>query len=58
VRDSAAAFTWLGAAPATVLSLATIMLSDALRSQISALVTDHPVVLLMKGTRRAPQSGF
>jgi monothiol glutaredoxin len=58
VRDSAAAFTWLGAAPATVLSLATIMLSDALRSQISALVTDHPVVLFMKGTRRAPQCGF
>jgi monothiol glutaredoxin len=34
------------------------MLSDALRSRISGLVTDNPVVLFMKGTRRAPQCGF
>src|SRR3954469_21250803 len=34
------------------------MLSDTLRSQISALVTENPVVLFMKGTRRAPQCGF
>jgi monothiol glutaredoxin len=34
------------------------MLNDAIRTRISALVTDHPVVLFMKGTRRAPQCGF
>lgn len=34
------------------------MLSDALRTRISGLVTDNPVVLFMKGTRRAPQCGF
>ena len=34
------------------------MLSDALRSQISGLVTDHPVVLFMKGTPEFPQCGF
>jgi monothiol glutaredoxin len=34
------------------------MLNDALRTRISGLVTDHPVVLFMKGTRRSPQCGF
>jgi monothiol glutaredoxin len=34
------------------------MLSDALRTRISGLVTENPVVLFMKGTRRAPQCGF
>ena len=34
------------------------MLSNALRTHISGLVNDHPVVLFMKGTRRAPQCGF
>jgi monothiol glutaredoxin len=34
------------------------MLSDALRSQISGLVAQNPVILFMKGTRRAPQCGF
>src|SRR5450432_4082248 len=34
------------------------MLSDATRSRISGLVTDNPVVLFMKGTRRSPQCGF
>jgi len=34
------------------------MLSDALRTQISTLITEHPVVLFMKGTRRGPQCGF
>src|SRR6187549_1327093 len=37
---------------------ATPMISDALRSRISGLVTQNPVVLFMKGTRRAPQCGF
>src|SRR6187431_552784 len=34
------------------------MLSDALRSRISGLVAQNPVVLFMKGNRRAPQCGF
>lgn len=34
------------------------MLSEALRAQISGVITDHPVVLFMKGTRRGPQCGF
>jgi monothiol glutaredoxin len=34
------------------------MLSDTLRTRISGLVADHPVVLFMKGTRRSPQCGF
>jgi monothiol glutaredoxin len=34
------------------------MLSEAVRTRISGLVTDNPVVLFMKGTRRAPQCGF
>ena len=34
------------------------MMSDALRSRISGLVTQNPVVLFMKGTRRTPQCGF
>src|SRR4051812_40527886 len=34
------------------------MLSDALRSRISGLVAQNPVVLFMKGTRRSPQCGF
>jgi monothiol glutaredoxin len=34
------------------------MLSDVLRTRISGLVTDHPVVLFMKGTRGSPQCGF
>jgi len=34
------------------------MLNDALRSRISGLVAQNPVVLFMKGTRRAPQCGF
>ncbi len=34
------------------------MLSDAIRTRISGLVTDNPVVLFMKGTRRSPQCGF
>jgi monothiol glutaredoxin len=34
------------------------MSSDAIRSHISALVGDNPVVLFMKGTRRSPQCGF
>ena len=34
------------------------MISDALRSRISGLVAQNPVVLFMKGTRRAPQCGF
>src|SRR3954447_14937435 len=38
--------------------VAKIMLSDALRSRISGLVAQNPVVLFMKGTRRAPQCGF
>lgn len=33
-------------------------MQDALRSQISGIVSNHPVVLFMKGTRRAPQCGF
>ena len=36
----------------------TTMISDALRSRISGLVTQQPVVLFMKGTRRSPQCGF
>jgi len=34
------------------------MLSDALRTRISGLVAHNPVILFMKGTRRAPQCGF
>src|SRR4051794_14613678 len=34
------------------------MLSDALRSRISGLVAQNPVIVFMKGTRRAPQCGF
>src|SRR3978361_229157 len=34
------------------------MLSDAIRSRISGLVTDNSVVLFMKGTRRSPRCGF
>jgi monothiol glutaredoxin len=34
------------------------MMSEALRSQISGLITDNSVVLFMKGTRRSPQCGF
>jgi monothiol glutaredoxin len=34
------------------------MISDALRARISGLVAQTPVVLFMKGTRRAPQCGF
>ena len=34
------------------------MLSDALRSQISGLLAHNPVIVFMKGTRRAPQCGF
>jgi monothiol glutaredoxin len=34
------------------------MLSEAVRSQISGLVAQNPVILFMKGTRRAPQCGF
>ncbi|MEI9937960.1 MAG: Grx4 family monothiol glutaredoxin [Pseudomonadota bacterium] len=34
------------------------MISDSLRSRISGLVAQNPVVLFMKGTRRAPQCGF
>jgi len=34
------------------------MISDALRTRLSGLVTNHPVVLFMKGTRRTPQCGF
>jgi monothiol glutaredoxin len=34
------------------------MLSDALRSQISGLIAQNPVIVFMKGTRRAPQCGF
>jgi len=34
------------------------MISDALRTRISSLVAQNPVVLFMKGTRRAPQCGF
>ena len=34
------------------------MISDALRTRISGLVTQNPVVLFMKGTRRSPQCGF
>lgn len=34
------------------------MLSDALRSHISGLVAQNPVILFMKGTRHAPQCGF
>jgi monothiol glutaredoxin len=34
------------------------MISDALRNRISGLVAQNPVVLFMKGTRRAPQCGF
>src|SRR5437868_3363359 len=34
------------------------MISDALRSRISGLVAQNPVVLFMKGTRRTPQCGF
>jgi monothiol glutaredoxin len=34
------------------------MLSDALRTRISGLVAQNPVILFMKGTRRAPQCGF
>src|SRR3954466_16329555 len=34
------------------------MLSDAIRSQISGLIAQNPVIVFMKGTRRAPQCGF
>src|SRR3954469_12104638 len=34
------------------------MLSDAIRSRISGLVAQTPVIVFMKGTRRAPQCGF
>src|SRR3954467_14212685 len=34
------------------------MLSDAIRSRISGLVAQNPVILFMKGTRRQPQCGF
>jgi monothiol glutaredoxin len=34
------------------------MLNDALRSRISGLVAQNPVIVFMKGTRRAPQCGF
>jgi monothiol glutaredoxin len=34
------------------------MINDALRSRISGLVAQNPVVLFMKGTRRSPQCGF
>lgn len=34
------------------------MLNDVLRNRISGLVAQNPVVLFMKGTRRAPQCGF
>lgn len=34
------------------------MISDAFRTRLSGLVTNSPVVLFMKGTRRTPQCGF
>ncbi len=34
------------------------MITDAVRSRISGLVAQTPVVLFMKGTRRQPQCGF
>jgi monothiol glutaredoxin len=34
------------------------MLSDTIRSRISGLVAQNPVILFMKGTRRGPQCGF
>ncbi|MEO6600147.1 MAG: Grx4 family monothiol glutaredoxin, partial [Polyangiaceae bacterium] len=34
------------------------MITDALRTRISGLVTNSPVVLFMKGNRRTPQCGF
>jgi monothiol glutaredoxin len=34
------------------------MISDAVRTRISGLVAQSPVVLFMKGTRRTPQCGF
>ena len=34
------------------------MMSDAVRTRISELVSERPVVLFLKGTRRAPQCGF
>src|SRR6478735_3092949 len=34
------------------------MLNDAIRSRISGLVAQNPVILFMKGTRRGPQCGF
>ncbi len=34
------------------------MQTDAIRGRISGLVAQNPVVLFMKGTRRAPQCGF
>jgi monothiol glutaredoxin len=34
------------------------MMTDAVRSRISSLVAQNPVVLFMKGTRRGPQCGF
>jgi len=34
------------------------MISDAFRTRISGLVAQSPVVLFMKGNRRAPQCGF
>lgn len=33
-------------------------LDDSTRQRIQQLVTDHPVVLFMKGNREAPQCGF
>ncbi|HEY2407084.1 MAG TPA: Grx4 family monothiol glutaredoxin [Polyangiaceae bacterium] len=33
-------------------------LSETLRSELTKLVSTHPVVLFMKGSRRAPQCGF
>lgn len=34
------------------------MISDALRTRLSSLVSQNPVVLFMKGNRRSPQCGF
>ena len=34
------------------------MSADPTRTRIETLLTDHPIVLFMKGTRNAPQCGF
>src|SRR5690606_4110129 len=44
--------------PSVACRRSPLMLDDATRQRIDALIASAPVVLFMKGTRRQPQCGF